>query len=76
MFFNAHDPKQEHGLGIVSKVSKAMPEDSEVQFDSLKLFIKYNKATLALRSISNLIKQSPTYCKAERALNMFNDYLL
>lgn len=43
-FFDANDSgKSMYGFNIVSKVSKCLPEDAEVQFQSLKLFVKYAK---------------------------------
>lgn len=32
IFLTAADVKQEYGLGIVTKVSKSMPNNAEVQF--------------------------------------------
>lgn len=41
----------------------------------MKLFLRYNKGVLALTAGANLLKHNPTYCKAERAVNLLNEYL-
>lgn len=55
-------------------MSQAQPEVGAVQYKSMRLFIKYNLADLALKSATNLVQYSPGYIKAQRGLKIFDDY--
>lgn len=73
-FYRAHDQQNKAGLPIASKVGLAMPEDGDVQYKTLRLFLRYKESDLALRSALNLVTHSPTNVKAKRGLQLFNEY--
>jgi len=61
-------------LTLATQVGNANPSAAEVQVKCIKLFMKYNKADLALKAATNLVTLSASYHKTERIIGLFNEY--
>jgi len=62
-------------LRFLEKVGTGNPKEATLQLKLTKWFIKVNKGDHALKSVQNLIKNSPDHIQTFRAVSLFESYI-